>query len=108
MHKNLDERHNAKIHPGDISKVIHKISSGKALILSYTLSYALDAIAYKRLNVYISKEIRGQIIWRGLDADVIKYAALTYWGRIISNYYLEKWMNCWKAKEKSMPISSQA
>lgn len=75
---------------------------------SYTLSYALDAIAYKRLNVYISKEIRGQIIWRGLDTDVIKYAALTYWGRIISNYYLEKWMNCWKAKEKSMPISSQA
>ena len=40
MHKNLDEQHNAKIHTGDISKVIHKISSGKALILSYTLSYA--------------------------------------------------------------------
>ena len=39
MHKNLDEQHNAKIHPGDISKVIHKISSGKALILSYALSY---------------------------------------------------------------------
>lgn len=41
MHKFLDEHYNTKIHPGDISKVIHKISSGKALILSYTPSYAL-------------------------------------------------------------------
>lgn len=54
---------------------------------SYTLSYALDAIAYKRLNVYISKEIRGQIIWRGLDADVIKYAAsdVTYLEKIMKS-----------------------
>lgn len=43
--------------------------------VTYTLSYALDAIAYKRLGVYISKEIRGQINWRGLDTDVIIYAA---------------------------------
>lgn len=41
----------------------------------YTLSYALDAIAKKRLGVTISKEIRGQIIYRGLDDEVIKYAA---------------------------------
>ena len=40
MHKNLDEQHNAKILHGDIFEVIHKISSGKALILSYALSYA--------------------------------------------------------------------
>lgn len=54
---------------------------------SYTLSYALDAIAYKRLNVYISKEIRGQIIWRGLDADVIKYAVsdVTYLEKIMKS-----------------------
>ena len=54
---------------------------------SYTLSYALDAIAYKRLNVYISKEIRGQIIWRGLDADVIKYASsdVTYLEKIMKS-----------------------
>lgn len=42
---------------------------------TYTLSYALDAIAERRLGIYISKEVRGQIIYRGLDTEVIKYAA---------------------------------
>lgn len=42
---------------------------------TYTLSYALDAIAERRLGIHISKEIRGQIIYRGLDTEVIKYAA---------------------------------
>ena len=55
--------------------------------ITYTLSYALDAIAYKRLGVYIDKEIRGQIIWRGLDTDVIIYASkdVTYLERIMQS-----------------------
>jgi len=62
------------------------------------ISYALNAIADRRLHINIDKTVRGEIIWRGLDAKVINYAALTYWGRIVSDYYLEKWMNCWNAK----------
>lgn len=60
--------------------------------------YSLKAIAERRLDINLDKTVRGEIIWRGLDDKVIEYAALTYWGRIISNYYLEKWMNCWEAK----------
>lgn len=48
-------------------------------------SYSLKSVALDRLNVYIDKTVRGQIIWRGLDADVIKYAA----GDVV---YLEKIM----------------
>lgn len=62
------------------------------------VSFSLKETAWRRLNINIDKTVRGEIIWRGLDEKVIEYAALTYWGRIISNYYLEKWMNCWKAK----------
>lgn len=47
----------------------------------YELSFSLAAIAKKRLKIDIDKSIRGQIIWRGLDLNVILYAALTYWGR---------------------------
>jgi DNA polymerase I-like protein with 3'-5' exonuclease and polymerase domains len=43
--------------------------------ITYKLSYALDAISKKRINVDIDKTVRGQIIWRGLDYDVINYAA---------------------------------
>jgi DNA polymerase I-like protein with 3'-5' exonuclease and polymerase domains len=39
------------------------------------ISYSLAAIADRRLGIDIDKSIRGQIIWRGLDAEVIKYAA---------------------------------
>lgn len=42
---------------------------------TYTISFALDAIAKKRLNISIDKSIRGQIIYRGLDTEVINYAA---------------------------------
>ena len=38
-------------------------------------SMSLAAIADRRLGIHISKEVRGQIIWRGLDTEVIKYAA---------------------------------
>ena len=39
------------------------------------ISYALNSIAERRLNIYIDKTVRGEIIWRGLDAKVIEYAA---------------------------------
>ena len=39
------------------------------------ISYSLAAIAKRRLNTDIDKTIRGQIIWRGLDTEVIIYAA---------------------------------
>lgn len=41
----------------------------------YKLSYSLSAIAKRRLNIDIDKSVRGEIIWRGLDSRVIKYAA---------------------------------
>lgn len=40
-----------------------------------SISYSLSEVAQRRLNVYIDKTVRGQIIWRGLDTKVIKYAA---------------------------------
>ena len=39
------------------------------------IGYSLTSMAKRYLNVDISKEIRGDIIWRGLDTAVIKYAA---------------------------------
>ena len=42
---------------------------------SSVISYSLSAIAWKYLNIDIDKSIRGEIIWRGLDLSVIKYAA---------------------------------
>lgn len=39
------------------------------------ISYSLKSIAEKRLGIDIDKTVRGEIIWRGLDADVINYAA---------------------------------
>ena len=39
------------------------------------LSFSLKAIAQKRLGINIDKTVRGEIIWRGLDTEVIIYAA---------------------------------
>ena len=39
------------------------------------ISYALNEIAWRRLNINIDKSVRGEIIWRGLDSRVIQYAA---------------------------------
>lgn len=39
------------------------------------ISYSLKAIADRYLGINIDKSIRGQIIWRGIDDEVIKYAA---------------------------------
>lgn len=52
---------------------------------SGTISYALDAIAYRYLGIYLDKSVRGEIIWRGLDKSVILYAAndVKYLGSIM-------------------------
>lgn len=39
------------------------------------ISYSLKAIAERYLDIDIDKTTRGEIIWRGLDDSVIKYAA---------------------------------
>lgn len=39
------------------------------------ISYSLKAIAERYLGIDIDKSVRGEIIWRGLDTSVIKYAA---------------------------------
>src|SRR5574344_11041 len=39
------------------------------------LSYSLAAVAKRHLDIDIDKSIRGEIIWRGLDLEVIIYAA---------------------------------
>lgn len=40
-----------------------------------TVSYALNEIAKRRLNINIDKSVRGEIIWRGLDSTTLNYAA---------------------------------
>ena len=42
---------------------------------SGSISYSLKEIVHRRLNINIDKTVRGEIIWRGLDERVIKYAA---------------------------------
>lgn len=39
------------------------------------VSHSLKAVAKRRLNIDIDKTVRGEIIWRGLDESVVKYAA---------------------------------
>lgn len=40
-----------------------------------TFRYSLKAVAERRLGIDIDKTTRGEIIWRGLDEAVVKYAA---------------------------------
>ena len=49
------------------------------------ISYALNAIADRRLHINIDKTVRGEIHWRGLDDTVINYAAgdVTYLEKIM-------------------------
>lgn len=59
-------------------KVYDTMIVEKFLHLGYPpgiISYALDSIAERRLGIYIDKSVRGEIIYRGLDLRVIKYAA---------------------------------
>jgi DNA polymerase-1 len=41
----------------------------------YELSFTLQALAFKYLHINIDKTVRGEIIWRGLDTQVILYSA---------------------------------
>ena len=49
------------------------------------ISYSLNAIADRRLHINIDKTVRGEIVWRGLDTQVINYAAgdVTYLEKIM-------------------------
>ena len=71
-----------------IRKVYDTMIVEQLLHLGYPsgqVSYSLKAIAERRLGINIDKTVRGEIIWRGLDADVINYAAgdVTYLERIM-------------------------
>lgn len=61
------------------------------------VSYSLKEVAWRRLSIDIDKTVRGEIMWRGLDAQVIQYAA----GDVM---YLEKimWSQINDLKEKDM------
>ena len=62
--------------------------------------YSLKAVADRYLGIDIDKSIRGEIIWRGLDDEVIKYAAgdVTYLSEIKRLEELEcKRTNCERA-----------
>lgn len=43
--------------------------------LKYSLSFSLQSLVAKYCNEYMDKTVRGEIIWRGLDTEVILYAA---------------------------------
>lgn len=67
--------YNYKIIPTDVydTMIVEQL-----LYLGYPpgqFSFALNAIAERRLGVNIDKSVRGEIIWRGLDTSVILYAA---------------------------------
>ena len=55
------------------------------------VSYSLKGVAYRYLGIDIDKTVRGEIIWRGLDYDVIKYAAgdVTYLEQIMNKQLIE-------------------
>lgn len=66
------------------------------------ISYALNAIALRYLGVDIDKTVRGEIIWRGLDENVILYAAgdVTYLEQIM-------WKQTAKCKEKNCLVGAK-
>lgn len=51
------------------------------------IKYSLKEVALRRLEIDIDKSVRGEIIWRGLDASVIHYAAgdVMYLGKIMQS-----------------------
>lgn len=55
------------------------------------ISYSLQKVALRYLNINIDKTVRGEIIWRGLDYDVINYAAgdVTYLEQIMNKQLIE-------------------
>lgn len=67
--------YNYGIHP---LKIYDTMIVEQFLHLGYpsgSISYSLKEIAKRRLEVDLDKTIRSQIIWRGLDEDVILYSA---------------------------------
>ena len=42
---------------------------------SSEIKYSLAEVAWRRLKIDIDKSVRGEIIWRGLDTEVINYSA---------------------------------
>ena len=50
-----------------------------------SISHSLNAVAERLLDINIDKTVRGEIIWRGLDINVILYAAgdVTYLEKIM-------------------------
>lgn len=55
------------------------------------ISYSLTNISLRRLGIDIDKTVRGEIIWRGLDSSVIKYAAgdVTYLEKILESQVID-------------------
>ena len=51
------------------------------------IGFSLKDVAERRLNINIDKTVRGEIIWRGLDLRVIRYAAgdVVYLGPIMQD-----------------------
>ena len=79
--------YNYGIHP---LKVYDTMIVEQFLHLGYpsgSISCSLKEIAWRRLDIDLDKSIRSQIIWRGLDTEVIKYAAgdVTYLERIMKS-----------------------
>lgn len=59
-----------------VKKIILYDNVPKAAEFIYNHSgVSLKAIAYRYLGIDIDKTVRGEIIWRGIDTAVIKYAA---------------------------------
>lgn len=73
----------------------YKIVESKEGNIYYELSFSLQSLASKYLNINIDKSVRGEIIWRGLDSRVILYAAgdVTHLEDIM-------WQQIFKCKEK--------
>lgn len=79
--------YNYNIHP---LKMYDTMIVEQFLHLGYppgSISYSLKEIAWRRLDIDLDKTIRSQIIWRGLDSEVIKYAAsdVTYLEQIMNS-----------------------
>lgn len=60
------------------TKVYDTMIVEQLLYLGYPsgqISYSLKEVAHRYLNLEMDKTVRGEIIWRGLDTNVILYAA---------------------------------
>lgn len=88
-----------------IRRLYDTMIAEQVLYLGYPASeitYNLKDIAERYLNVYIDKSIRGQIIWRGIDTEVILYGAkdVTYLYKIMK-------LQMKKAKEQEVAKAIQ-